>query len=169
MKDLVVWQLDIRPTKEHIGNMSKRYGEFLDRFWGYVDRFPPEGNGCWLWRGPVDDGYGRMRRGQVKARAHRIMYELQCGEIPQGKVVRHSCDNPACVNPDHLELGTLADNVADMDKRGRRSLIHSAKLTENDVRRIREDSRAERAIAADYGVSHTTIGDIKRGKKWSHL
>jgi hypothetical protein len=93
------------------------------------------------------------------------------GRVPDGMVVRHKCDNPACVNPDHLELGTHADNVADRDARGRTARgerLH-AKLTEDDVLRIRADSRSHRAIGADYGVAHSTVGNIKRGRKWSHL
>lgn len=88
-------------------------------------KYIPEPNsGCWLWHGSCykrGRPYGivrRWRRGQKYA--HRLAYEAAYGPIPAGKVVRHSCDTPACVNPNHLVLGTQAENVADMDARGRR-------------------------------------------------
>ena len=80
-------------------------------------------SGCWEWNGRRNEyGYGLFnlkRRGYVNYRAHRAMYERFVGPIPDGMVIRHKCDNPPCVNPDHLEVGTDADNVQDMIKRGR--------------------------------------------------
>ena len=80
-------------------------------------------DGCWEWRGDRNElGYGRLtlvRKGLDKARVHRIMFERYFGPIPDGSVVRHKCDNPPCCNPDHLELGTMAENMADMIERGR--------------------------------------------------
>jgi hypothetical protein len=143
--------------------MSKRYGTVEERFWRNVQK----GSGCWEWTGGTRQGYGRFRIGSKKITAHRYAYLVYHGAL--SGVVRHKCDNRLCVNPDHLELGTLADNVADMDARGRRSMLHGAKLTEDDVRRILTDPRTQRAIAKDYGVSHTAIGDIKRGNKWRHV
>lgn len=85
--------------------------------WSY-----PE-SGCWEWRGDRNEhGYGRLtlaRKGLFKARVHRLIFELYFGVIPPGMVIRHKCDNPPCSNPDHLELGTKAENSRDMVERGR--------------------------------------------------
>lgn len=89
-----------------------------------------------------------------------------------GLVVRHTCDNPPCVEPSHLILGTQADNVADAVERGRTCRGErraNAKLTEDDVRAIRTDKRSQRAIAAEYGVSQPTVGKVIRGEIWSHI
>lgn len=81
------------------------------------------GGDCWEWRGPRNgSGYGILtleRQGILKERAHRHMYESRVGSIPEGFVIRHKCDNPPCVNPEHLEVGTQAENMADMIERGR--------------------------------------------------
>lgn len=80
-------------------------------------------SGCWEWDGSVTEkGYGLInieRQGLVGARVHRVMYELHVGPIPNGQLIRHRCDNPPCINPDHLEPGTPADNTSDMMERGR--------------------------------------------------
>lgn len=91
-----------------------------DRFWPKVSRGSPYE--CWEWLGTRDRaGYGRMstRRGQAPVRAHRVSWELHYGAIPDGMVVRHKCDNPACVNPAHLLIGTYRQNMADAVERGR--------------------------------------------------
>lgn len=85
-------------------------------------RFVQKSDGCWLWTGAKKaTGYGFIRVVGVGMRgAHRIAYELANGPIPEGMVVRHTCDNPRCVRPDHLIVGTVADNVRDCAERGRR-------------------------------------------------
>lgn len=87
------------------------------RFWERVNKQP---DGCWLWTGTTNlRGYGILARNNTMQLAHRFSYELHKGVIPDGMFVCHSCDNPPCVNPDHLWLGTNADNVSDMVAKGR--------------------------------------------------
>ena len=87
-------------------------------FWKYANRKGDEE--CWPWDGVVDhNGYGRVVFMTSVYKAHRVSYEMANGPIPDGLLVRHKCDNPNCVNPNHLEVGTHADNMADAVKRGR--------------------------------------------------
>lgn len=143
-----------------------------ERFWTKVER--SEFN-CWLWTASLWAGeYGAFFvDGRCKL-AHRIAWEIVCGIIPRDLCVLHKCDNPACVNPSHLFLGTHVENMADMVKKDRgKSFSGSAhpraKLKEADVFRIKRDSRPQEDIAAQYGVSQTAISDIKTGRRWSHL
>jgi len=135
-------------------------------------------DGCWNWTAHKDkDGYGRFRIDGKIHRAHRVSYELYKGEITKGLVVRHSCDNTSCVNPDHLEVGTVQDNTDDMMKRGRQAIQKgekngNVKLTENDVLEIRqwlEFGYTVKVIAEMFGVSIRAIYGIRSRKNWSHL
>lgn len=151
--------------------MSKRYGTVEDRF--HAQYIPEPNSGCWLWTGPVDDsGYGRFRVNGPRMRTHRLSYELHKGPIPKGLFVCHRCDVPGCVNPDHLFLGTCAENIADRDNKDRQvkgAASPWSKLTSEQALAIRADSRTHRAIAVEYGVSHNIVGQIKRGEAWRHL
>lgn len=94
-----------------------------ERFWSKVVKK----DGCWKWVGAKSQGYGYIQIGGRKdkvIRAHRLSYMLEHGEIPDGHIVRHKCDNPECCNPEHLEIGTMLDNSQDMVKR-RRHKSHS--------------------------------------------
>jgi hypothetical protein len=125
---------------------------------------------CWLWEaGTHKFGYGEFRSRGVLYRAHRFSYELAFGPIGPGVEVLHTCDNPRCVNPDHLYIGSQADNGRDTAVRDR---VGTRKLTPSDVHEIRHlidrgDSLA--SIARTYGVSGTCIGWIKTGKNWKYL
>ena len=133
--------------------------------------------GCWLWEaGKSTAGYGRFRRegcGQA-VMAHRLSYELYIGEIPAGLVVLHACDNPRCVNPHHLSVGSHRDNVLDRvsKKRSFRPIgqlhPHSV-LTEEQATAIYLDGRKQRLIAADYGIRANHVSQIKTGKLWPHV
>lgn len=144
--------------------MDLRAADFTDkdsaRFWNKVER----SSGCWIWKA------GHRRN--VPLSAHRIAYALDRGETPEGMYVCHSCDVRGCVNPAHLFLGTNADNLADMAKKGRSprgEIHHRTKLDIWSVIFIRADRRPLRAIAADYGISRSGAGDIKLRKTWKHI
>jgi len=132
-------------------------------------------NGCLEWTGAACHiGYGRMKVSGVKKLAHRVSYEIHVGPIPDGLFVLHRCDNPRCVDPAHLFLGTNQDNMDDMNakNRGRKargSASGCAKLKESDVLKIRNDIRNIRDIAASYGVGKSTIGYIKSRVTWRHV
>lgn len=139
-----------------------------DRFWEKVAK----GDGCWLWLGARSKaGYGQIGLGRKVLYAHRLSAEWVHGPIPAGTEVCHKCDAPACVNPDHLFLGTHADNGADAASKGRMrpprgEASPKAKLTAEQVVAIRRDTRTTRAIGRDYGVSNRHVSAIKRGEAW---
>jgi hypothetical protein len=126
--------------------------------------------GCWLWvgrYGPRDYGQIRPGRGEKEYRAHRLSWLIFRGTIPAGMVVRHRCDVTACVNPDHLVLGTVQDNSDDCVQRRRQ---WTAGLTGEQAQAIRLRRAAGEtlmALAAEFGVSHLTIHRIAAGKlRW---
>jgi hypothetical protein len=145
------------------------------RFWSKVDRRGDDD--CWTWLGPTNDtGYGILGFRGKQDRAHRVSYVLSCGEIPNGLHVLHSCDNPPCVNPKHLRLGTPADNAQDRAERGRyrnRGLPGeenpNAKLTQEQVdemRRLRAAGYLQSTLAEMFGIHQTTVSIILSGKHW---
>jgi hypothetical protein len=127
--------------------------------------------GCWLWIGALHhSGYGIYN----SRSAHRLVYQLLTGKDIGGKCLCHHCDVKSCVNPNHLFVGTQADNIADMDNKGRRANFKgeaspTSRLTENDVRAIRSDSRPQKEIAKDYGVTNKQISNIKTRYSWKHI
>lgn len=130
--------------------------------------------GCWEWNKDWKrGGYGLLWHDGKNRQAHRVSYAAFSGPIPDGMVVRHTCDNPGCINPDHLVVGTIADNVADREERGRRDVkgeqIGTSKLTETDVLAIRASTLPSGALARKYGVHPTNIWAIRSGKSWRHL
>jgi hypothetical protein len=136
----------------------------------------PEGEGCWEWTAYKDkDGYGRISFNFHPKRAHRASYEIYCGEIPEGLSVLHRCDNPGCVNPDHLFLGNTDDNMADKvaKKRQASGASHArpnAKLVDAEVIAIRAAKGFRQwELAAIYGVGQDEISRIRTGKRWAHI
>lgn len=132
-----------------------------------------EESGCIRFTGHLDgEGYGRIMVARVKYMAHRLSYSLNNGPIPDGYVVRHKCDNPSCINPEHLEVGTQADNIADKVSRGRQargSGVGRAILTEESVREIRSSPLKVSELSTLYGVSVVSIRNILRRKTWQHV
>lgn len=158
------------------------------KFWSKVDKkgsIHPIHGQCWVWVGAIfSDGYGQLNG----RRAHRLSWELHFGKIPEGLCICHKCDNPLCVNPTHLFLGTHQDNMKDRDIKGRAACgdrngrrthpestvrgekYWSARLTEDEVRLIREFSELGcKVLARMFGVSPNTTSRIIRGKAWNHV
>lgn len=142
-------------------------------FWAKVKK----GAGCWLWTGGLSPkGYGVHWIGKGHKRAHRYAYELVHGVDPGRRVVMHTCDVRNCVNPAHLRLGTQTENVADMDRKGRRNSPRGerhgcAAVTAEQAAAIRNDHRTSRQIAAsgEYPIGRSGIEAIKAGRTWQHV
>jgi len=134
-------------------------------------------SGCWAWdAGKGRGGYGQMWIPEQRSNrpAHRISYELHIGSIPDGMLVCHTCDEPSCINPAHLFLGTHADNSADMVAKNRQQRAvgenaNGSRLTESQIKSIRSDTRAQWEIASEYGVHQSQISKIKSRKHWRHI
>ncbi|MEG5043460.1 HNH endonuclease [Microcoleus sp. B4-C1] len=131
---------------------------------------------CWITDLSSPKGYPRIGHNQKMRKVSRVMFELHYGEIPEGMYVCHKCDNRACVNPEHLFLGTHQDNMADMVKKNRQakgSNQGSSKLTEKQVAEIKfllaEGKLMQKEIAQKFGIRPSYVSAIKCGKKWKHL
>ena len=141
----------------------------------FDEKYIPEPNsGCWLWISNQRKGYGEMYINTKRIPAHRVSWTIHYGEIPDGLLCLHTCDNPSCVNPVHLFLGTNSDNMKDKASKGRGYSPtgikhHMNKLTEDDVLAIRDDARKQWEIAEDYGIAQSGISKIKSRETWSHL
>lgn len=151
--------------------MAGKKRDAAKRFWAKVDvRGEDE---CWNWTKALNEhGYGWFSFNGSPDRASRVSWIFQNGPIPAGKCVLHKCDNPKCVNPKHLFLGTHKDNTQDMIKK-RRTVFGEkaswAKITEEEARRIREDNRPQSIVAQEYGLCQQSISLIKRRINWSYL
>lgn len=154
-----------------------------ERFWSKVNRRGPDE--CWEWTAKHrNSGYGVISVGGRGGRmwlAHRYSWYLTNGPIPKmkgahGAVVRHKCDNRLCVNPAHLEIGTQADNVRDMDRRGGRvnkpprgSRHGNAKFTEDDVLYMRASHKSNDQIAREFDCNPGTVKNIRARRSWKHI
>jgi hypothetical protein len=152
------------------------------RFWKYVHKT----DDCWLWTGKslTDFGYGLINMGGKYGkieRAHRVSWLIHYGPIPDGMFVCHQCDNPLCVRPDHLFLGTPADNNHDMQRKGRYDRVKRAKgerhwnasLTNEQVIAIREEYArggiTQLALASKYSITVQNINRIVHRQVWKHI
>lgn len=162
-----------------------------DRFWANVEK----SDGCWLWKGnTATGGYGGIMVKGILWRAHRFSWVLANGEIPDGLLVCHKCDNPACVRPDHLFIGTSSDNQRDCAAKGRqysqrhpeKSSLHrpeirasqvgecnaAAKLRTEDVitmRALMDQGATVDGMIEMFGISRTQVNAIKRRAAWKHI
>lgn len=144
-----------------------------ERFWLKVWKTET----CWLWTLACDQkGYGRSFYKGRLMRAHRLAWILTVGDIPDGLFVCHHCDVPTCVNPDHLFLGTAADNSADMSQKGRFKVpgfrgedAPSSILTTAQVIEAYESNESGVRTARRLGVSPSAISLIRKGKNWGHV
>lgn len=144
-----------------------QWRDLAERFWSKVDKSGP----CWLWTGAtLKTGYGSIRINKKAERAHRVSFEMAKGAIPGGMLIRHTCDEPRCVNPDHLILGTHSQNAIDACERGQHPCGEAsklAKLSNADVRAIRAALAAGACgatLAKAFKVEETTISGIKLRK-----
>jgi hypothetical protein len=149
-------------------------------FWSRVHK----SDGCWLWTAGGSRGYGHARvpvrlrhlmNGSTVTQAHGVAWVLERGQLPDGAFLCHHCDNPPCVRPDHMFIGTNADNMRDMCRKGRQpcgARIHTAKLTDDVVRAIRARHRIgerQAALAREYGLNDGTVSRLVRGRIWRHV
>jgi hypothetical protein len=128
---------------------------------------------CWIWTAGISRGYGIVSREGRSIKAHRLSYEIHHGPIPPGMLVMHSCDNPSCVNPEHLSVGTETDNVRDMinkgrnkDRRGEKHPLKKLSLKQvEEIRQLR-GLMGHKLIAEKFGISKSHVSGIQRGEYW---
>ena len=146
-----------------------------ERFWAKVKKTKQ----CWIWTGSRGNrGYGRFRMDKDDYwNAHRVTWAITFGPIPDGLQVLHHCDNPACVRPDHLFLGTQSDNVRDMVQKNRANRPYGPRhfrtaLTEDQVRAMRAEwatGITQNQLARKYGISTSGIHGILHRRVWRHI
>lgn len=157
-----------------MGVYPRSFRSLQERFWSHVDKTDT----CWLWRPSAKSGdYGRIREygRSRKLKAHRVSWEIHFGPLDAGQQVLHKCDNPPCVRPDHLFIGSPATNAADRVAKNRQAKGQQtgvAKLNPDLVRAIRkrlDECGNQRQTAREFGVSSVTVCWIANGKTWKHV
>lgn len=154
-------------------------GSILHRFLKYLPDEMPESE-CWKWQGSKHKtGYGQLshKKQRTVHKAHRLAYVIAKGDIPDGMMICHTCDNPACVNPSHLYAGTAKDNFKDMIERDRHvppphvpgSKCGMALLDEEKVRYIRSSDKTPEELAEKFNVKPRTIRAVISRQNWRHV
>jgi hypothetical protein len=157
--------LVVKQVQFHGKTLQERFDQYTDKT-----------GDCWLWVGHRDaNGYGRLNINGQPMLAHRVSWMIHHGDVGNSYVL-HKCDNPQCVNPVHLFIGTQQDNITDMHTKGRSRQGHKigsehgmAKLNDGQVLQIRRNEESLSEAAIKYGVSETNVRDIRNGKTWKHL
>lgn len=153
----------------------ERDSDLNARFWNKIEKM--KNDGCWLWIGnKTRGGYGSFTLNRKRLLAHRFSYSLACGNIPEGLCVCHTCDVRLCVNPSHLFLGTIADNIHDMVSKGRNARgesVAGSRLTPELVSLIRyvysSGEKTLDEIAKEFGLNSDYVSRIVSGKAWKHI
>ncbi len=164
-------------TPKYRSNAS-RFNRYMPVHWRMWGRCEPSRRNCLEYQGPRDrDGYGRVTHKGQAWQAPRLAWTILNGEIPSNLMVLHTCDNPPCINPDHLFLGTAQDNMDDKRFKGRSRYLRGescpgTKLTAIQVREIRRrvaTGECYRTIARDFGISRTHVSTIQCRRSWRHI
>ena len=159
--------------------MAKVVADVADRFWSKC--IPEPNSGCWLWTAAINsNGYGSFGIGSRTDKTRKVVtssrfaYELICGPIDDDRHVLHRCDNPVCVNLDHLYLGTRSQNMQDAYDRGRQpcrsgTLRPNSKLTEGIVAEMRRSNKTDQELSKETGCSRAAIHAARICKTWRHV
>ena len=147
------------------------------KFDSHIFKHKHDFSDCWMWEGgKFTSGYGCYYMNGKAYRAHRLAWMRVNGkEVPEGMCICHRCENPACVNPDHLFIATKLENIVDRDNKGRQSRgeLHPSHIfTEDDIRAmrlLRVSGFSQKYIVDLFKSSHSTIGSILQGRKWKHV
>jgi len=162
--------------KKHIAILNIKERD-IKRFWSKVDKGDGTLTECWEWLGTkIVEGYGTFSIKNIEVKCHRLSFFLHTGVLNKSLCVCHLCDNPSCVNPNHLWLGTLQANNFDKTLKGRTAkgsmFVNKTLLNEKDVKDILIRLRNKESgvsIAKDYPVSNQAISNIKIGRTWKHV
>jgi len=161
-------QIPLPITKSFLGNNQFSSKTKLELF--QEKYIMDENTGCWNWIARKNPkGYGQFHLGKTIYQAHRASWVLYKGEIPEGLWVLHICDNPSCVNPNHLFLGTNDDNMKDMARKGRSTRgerSHTCKINEDIVKEIRNSKETAKQLSKKFGLSVYGIYQVKYRKTW---
>lgn len=156
-----------RQAKWDSDSEDETFQALINRF----EKFVVKKNGCWEWNGCINSKYGAFRFRKKPQKAHRVSWVIHNGEIPDGLQVLHKCDNPPCTNPEHLFLGTNADNMKDMVSK-KRHVSGKRKLTKEMIIHIRNLLKMgvpSARLSRDYKVSETCIYNIRHNISWKNI
>lgn len=153
--------------KGHCNNAKGKYQNTLEDFWGKVSKNIE--TSCWEWTGKLNNqGYGTFQFRGKRRLVHRISYRIKYGKFPKDLFVCHRCDNPKCVNPDHLFLGTAKDNMNDAAVKGRAARKYTADVVMKAVKLVRSGLN-RKETAKIVGMSHALVVQIMNGWVWGHV